>query len=131
MKKITKKGFTLIELLAVIVILGILMLMAIPSVTKYIDESRKEVYVKTVFNMVSVIKNGIATEDDKYSLKDKRHKKIYLIDIDTENKINKSPYGNFEKNISYVLVSKVNDKYEYIVQAKDTAGYCINPIRIK
>ena len=35
------KGFTLIELLAVIIILGILMIIAIPSVTKYITDSRK------------------------------------------------------------------------------------------
>ena len=41
-KKITKKkkqirAFTLIELLAVIIILGILMIIAIPSVTSYIN----------------------------------------------------------------------------------------------
>lgn len=35
MKK--KNGFTLIELLAVIIILGILMIIAIPSITKYIS----------------------------------------------------------------------------------------------
>ena len=34
-----KKGFTLIELLAVIIILGILMIITIPSVTKYINDS--------------------------------------------------------------------------------------------
>ena len=42
-----KKGFTLIELLAVIIILGILMIIAIPSVTKYISDSRKSAYVDT------------------------------------------------------------------------------------
>ena len=39
MKK--KNGFTLIELLAVIIILGILMIIAVPAVTKYINDSRK------------------------------------------------------------------------------------------
>ena len=45
MKK--KNGFTLIELLAFIIILGILMIIAIPSVTKYISDSRKNAYVDT------------------------------------------------------------------------------------
>ena len=36
--KLNKKGFTLIELLAVIVILGVLLAIAIPSVTKHIKK---------------------------------------------------------------------------------------------
>ena len=50
MKK--EKGFTLIELLAVIIILGILMLIAIPSVTSYINNSRKNTYAETGANYV-------------------------------------------------------------------------------
>ena len=40
-----KKGFTLVELLAVIVIMGILMMVAIPSVTRTIENSRKDTFV--------------------------------------------------------------------------------------
>ena len=58
-KKESKKGFTLIELLAVIIILGILMIIAIPSVTKYISDSRKEAYVDTAKEIVSGTRNVV------------------------------------------------------------------------
>ena len=48
MKKTNNKGFTLIELLAVIVILALLMMIAIPSVTRYITQSRVETVTKTI-----------------------------------------------------------------------------------
>ena len=56
-KEKVKKWFTLIELLAVIIILGILMLVAIPSVTKYISDSRKEGYVATAKTIIDGTRN--------------------------------------------------------------------------
>ena len=44
-KKINKKGFTLIELLAVIIILAILIAVAVPAVTRYLDGARKDTFV--------------------------------------------------------------------------------------
>ncbi len=48
-----RKAFTLIELLAVIIILGILMIIAVPAVTKFITDSRKETYVDTAKGIMS------------------------------------------------------------------------------
>ena len=40
----SKKGFTLVELLAVIVILGVIMIIAIPSVLNTLESSRKSTF---------------------------------------------------------------------------------------
>ena len=97
MKNKNKNGFTLIELLAVIVILGILMLVAIPSVTKYIEKSRKKAFVTSVENLVGVVRYGVVSEDSKYKM-----------DNETEK-------GKLEDIKGYVKVIKTSEGYEYKV----------------
>lgn len=53
MKKINSRGFTLIELLAVITIMGILMIVAIPAVTRTIENARKDTFIDTVKQYVN------------------------------------------------------------------------------
>lgn len=51
MKRLNKKGFTLVELLVVIVILGVIMFIAIPSITSSIERSKdkqKEQIIKLI-----------------------------------------------------------------------------------
>ncbi len=63
MKKNNSRGFTLIELLAVITIMGILMIVAIPAVTRTIENSRKDTFVNTVQNYVSGLKTMWASDN--------------------------------------------------------------------
>lgn len=59
LKKIKqKRGFTLVELLAVIVVLGVVMAIAVPATTKYIQNSKEAAFYTNVRGIVDNIKNN-------------------------------------------------------------------------
>ena len=60
-----KRGFTLIELLAVIVILGILMLVAIPAVSRTIENARRDTFMNTAKSYINAVKNAVAADELK------------------------------------------------------------------
>ena len=51
-----RKGFTLIELLAVITIMGILMVVAIPTVSRTIENTRRDMFLDTAKQYVNGVK---------------------------------------------------------------------------
>ena len=123
-EKIIKNGFTLIELLAVIIILGILMIIAIPSVTRYISDSRKSAYATTAKEIVAGARNIV--NDGKLGMFDTNT--TYYIPssyIKTEN-ASKSPYGEFTE--AYVVITYNGKGYSYYWTSVDDAGEGIKDI---
>ena len=113
-----KKGFTLIELLAVVIILGILMVIAVPAVSQYIDGSRKSSYVSTAKRLAGGARNVV--NSGKYDFTDPDT--TYYMDtscIYAENDF-ESPYAEFDN--AYVAVTFNNDHYDYYWTSVDKAG---------
>lgn len=72
-----KNGFTLIELLAVILILGIIALIAIPTVTSIIEQSKKNVAMTSATNVAQAIENTVSINSLNSELTDINDGKVY------------------------------------------------------
>ncbi len=127
MKKLNKKGFTLIELLAVIVILAVLLAIAVPAVSNYINTSKKSGYIDTVKMYVDAARNASISETFDFP-SDKNHATAISFS-ELKDLLEKggatSSYGNEWKTAnSYVVIvnegsSNENPKYVYYVAAYD------------
>ena len=133
-----KKGFTLIELLAVIVILGIILVIAIPSISAAILNSRKKSYVATANELVDGVRMAIlnnasllpeGTTPKYFNISD--------IKIEKGSKTTSSFHKNYTSS-SYIQVryNEATDEYIYSVCLIDESGNGIgevnnNPINIK
>ena len=128
MKKLNRKGFTLIELLAVIVIMGILMMVAIPAMTRYIENSRKDTFLSTAKEYVNAARNMWSSDSLICNTGDTTNPRIvssgvdagdWYILIDTKNQSNmvnlldqggKSSWGNRDlKGYVRVHITEVSD----------------------
>lgn len=130
MKKMNKKGFTLIELLAVIIILGVLMIIAIPSVTTYIQNSRKSAYVDTAAAYVEAVRTKVNEGKD---LRLFSTSTLYLIPVGDKTKDasghscvsvesgGQSPFSD-TWNYAYVGVTYDGKGYNYFFVGEDGAG---------
>src|SRR5574344_1015269 len=114
-----KKGFTLIELLAVIVILAILVMVAIPAVTRYLTDARKGTFADNAQAAISAVRNDVIMKGgtvDNYDLD--------AVNELLEKKLTSSPWGKAYDGASTVYVSQSEDgSYTYSMCLFDSDGH--------
>lgn len=111
------KGFTLVELLATIVILGIIMLVAVPNVTGIIYKNRSNTYVEDAKKLVTLAEYEIRSNNNKISRPGDNQciafSLEYLDNAEFEDPPNN---GEYLKNDSFVVVKKESGSLVYYVQ---------------
>lgn len=114
------KGFTLIELLAVIVIMGVLMMVALPQVTKYIENSKKDAYAETAKSYINAVRYALLNDELPESLPESGNSTTVSLDkVKVESGGEQSPYGKaIKKTDSCVKItaSGTDSSVEYIYE---------------
>lgn len=113
------KAFTLIELVVIIVILGVIMVFALPNITSTLERNKKDKMIIDAKDMVEKAKNYILSGKASYPI-GTGETKLALQVIDTRDEIKESPFGNsYTKAISNVTVKVVSGVYQYSVCLTD------------
>ena len=120
----------MIELLAVIVIMGILMVVAIPAVSRTIANTRKDTYLNTAKQYVNQVKtlwssDGLLCGTQNSSIADDGD---YYVKTDSSNDTlleegGKSPWKNDTKG--FVVIKRTSGKNTYSIYLVDKAGNAI------
>ena len=118
-----KNGFTLIEMIAVIIILGIIMLIAIPAVTEYILKSDRATYATDVIAYLETARADYEMKEYGELLKDDEIMILPIKYINLEKGDKESPFGEFDLSKSYITISPLKRGYQFYANVVDDHGY--------
>jgi len=113
-----QRGLTLVELLAVVVILGIISAIAVPSIGGLINNSKKDAHIANAQTMANAVKLMVTSEDE-LTFDSSDNAFVTLTKLETDNYIEavKDPSGEKYGTETGVAVTKDNKgNYSYSVK---------------
>lgn len=120
-----KKGFTLVELLAVISILSIILLIAVPNVISIIDRNRKETYIEDAKRFVSLVEYKLGSDPSLVLPTSTSSIVIVKLSFLEDTELDVDPEGNtYSDSKSFVAIRLVDSTYHYYVTlvGEDNSG---------
>ena len=112
-----KNGFTFVELLAMLTVIGIIMLVAIPNISGMLKNQRLGSLKTDAMSMVEATKTKVVK--DKFMIKPKVGECVVfpLNYVDDNENITKGPNGGlYDQFDSIVVYTRVGNKYKYYVR---------------
>jgi len=127
MKK-NNKGFTLIELIAAIVVLGLLVAISVPLVTKNINFGRSKTYVQDANKLIALAEYKLNSNSSNIQKPDPGNCIVLGFDYINDGSISNPPNkGTYNGDVSFVVVKNDTGKLEYAVflveEEKNSKGY--------
>ena len=118
-----KKGFTLVEVIAVLIIIGIIMVIAIPAVSKYILNSSRASYASDVQAYVETIRSEYEMGDYGDFLNEDEIMFVPIEQIVLEKGDNgKSPFAEYDYSRSYVVIVPERNGFNFYANVVDARG---------
>ena len=109
------KGFTLVETIAVIIILGVVLSIAVPSITNVVKSTNKNRMISDAETFISEVKEYVESDSIGNTPKDYKYKLVNIY-----SKLSMSRYGgNYNMESSFVIINNnsytvclTDDKYK-------------------
>lgn len=114
-----KNGFTFIELLAVIVIIGVLALISMPSLEGIVKSNKDKIYNSQLDNIVLALKDWASDNRDLLPTTNGNKKELTLLELKKDGYIDyefKNPKTNkCFSNSMKLIIEKVDNSYNYSI----------------
>jgi len=122
-----RNGFTLVELLAVVVLLGIFSVYAIPHLVGMLSTSRNKLYISDAGKFVSEVELILRAKSSEIEKPDNGEALVFsLASIDSSVFDSAPNGGEYDLNRSFVIVKNDSNQFQYsvcLVEHTSSGGY--------